>query len=35
MQKKAMHKEIGRQENKDSIVTGHRGGGDVSDKSRR
>jgi hypothetical protein len=32
MQKRAMHKEIGRQENKDSIAIGHRGGGDVSDE---
>jgi hypothetical protein len=32
MQKRAMHKEIGRQENKDSIVIGHRGGEDVSDE---
>jgi hypothetical protein len=32
MQKRAMHKEIRRQENKDSIAIGHRGGGDVSDE---
>jgi hypothetical protein len=32
MQKRAMHKEIGRQEDKDSIAVEHRGGGDVSDE---